>query len=161
MTETTILVLVWYRNSYWPIISANTITDTKTILLFLSKIVRYGLVTGLVTGLVKVYFHVRKINILQFRFLLKKLRQRYQYRNSLSVSVSDTDTKFWSDTNIGNYNWIFLTKASFNRIPTSQRGNQPLYERNVTPIFVHHSKQKWVELCRKTKWKVWMSCFKP
>ena len=61
MTETTILVSVRYRNrnSNWPILSADTVTDTETtastthcpFLVFLSKIVT-GLITGLVSGLV-------------------------------------------------------------------------------------------------------------
>ena len=105
MVDSTVLVSVRYRNSNWPIISADTINDTETVLVFLSKIVRYGLVTGLVTGLitglVKVYFHVRKINILQFRFLLKRLRHRYRYQNSVSVSVPDTYTEFQLDSSIG------------------------------------------------------------
>ena len=35
---------------------------------------------------------------MQFRFLLKRFRHRYRYRNSVLVSVPDTDTKFRSDT---------------------------------------------------------------
>ena len=59
-----------------------------------------------------------KCNIMQFRFLLKRLWLRYRYRNSILVSVPDTNTEFFSHTissptgTIRKYHWIGIIPSA-------------------------------------------------